>query len=455
MARLLVCCTTVVLTILLAPRDALACSCMDPGPPCQNAFRVDAVFVGTVQSITPVFDDGPPLPPDVGRFPRTRVVHLTAVTPFLGIQASSVTVHTAGSGPACGYDFKVGERYVVYAYKNAEARVLQTSICSRTKPIKDAREDLEFLQTLSRPSAKARIYGTINHAEPDLSSGQPRQYGPVRDVLVSVRGLGIAADASTDEAGRYELRVPAGKYEVSMVAPPGFSDRYLQRNVEVRDTRACQLVDFHLRFDGRIRGSVLQSTRQPVRGVSVEVIPVGVGANTPYVAILNAVSDQNGNYEVADVPPGRYRVAIGFSRKLDEETVFPLTFYPGERAPGSAFVVEVPDGGRHIELEPMIVPPARQQHRITGFVVFEDGRSAPGSYVTLWDATAKWKQVARGVKVEFDGTFSFLAHEGLSYIVRASYRDEGTQSDFSGSAGPVDVTRQTPPLRVALAIQKR
>lgn len=43
------------LTFLLAAGvgDASACSCQPSGPPCQNYFQSDAVFIGTVRSITP------------------------------------------------------------------------------------------------------------------------------------------------------------------------------------------------------------------------------------------------------------------------------------------------------------------------------------------------------------------------------------------------------------------
>ena len=57
---------------------------------------------------------------------------------------------TAGSGPACGYGFKPGERYLVYA--NRKGTELVTGICSRTRPLADATEDLEFFQSFQRPA---------------------------------------------------------------------------------------------------------------------------------------------------------------------------------------------------------------------------------------------------------------------------------------------------------------
>jgi hypothetical protein len=45
----------VALLFLLAPTDdAAACSCMKSGPPCEAAWKADAVFSGVVRSIEPV-----------------------------------------------------------------------------------------------------------------------------------------------------------------------------------------------------------------------------------------------------------------------------------------------------------------------------------------------------------------------------------------------------------------
>lgn len=84
-------------------RDVSACECASGGPPCQNTFQVDAVFAGTVRSIVPLPEDGPPLRPGEMRIPQTVRVEFDTVVPYRGLQGSNVTVLTAGSGPACGY----------------------------------------------------------------------------------------------------------------------------------------------------------------------------------------------------------------------------------------------------------------------------------------------------------------------------------------------------------------
>src|SRR5438552_2829611 len=267
--------TAVVALLVAFARDAWACSCAASGPPCQNAFQVDAVFAGTVRSISPLPDDGPPLRPGEYRIPRALRVEFVAVIAFRGVQAPTMSILTAGSGPVCGYDFKQGERYLVYATRAKDGTGLVTSICSRTRRFADASEDVRFLQTLSDASpTRARISGTIDHWERDLATGQPRRYGPVPDVLVTVQRPGNAFEASTDAQGRYELTVPPGKYDVTALPLAGFSTRYLRQTVDLPDVRACAIVDFGVRFDGRIAGAVRNETGEPVEGAHVEVMAV-------------------------------------------------------------------------------------------------------------------------------------------------------------------------------------
>ena len=78
------------LLALVSARDALACSCPSSGPPCQNAFQVDAVFAGTVRRISALPEDGPPLRSGEMRIPRTLRVEFDSALPCRGIQASSV-----------------------------------------------------------------------------------------------------------------------------------------------------------------------------------------------------------------------------------------------------------------------------------------------------------------------------------------------------------------------------
>src|SRR5436190_2514848 len=253
---------------------AWACSCFASGPSCQNAFEADAVFVGRVIAITAIPDDGPPRLDGEIRQPRAVRVDFAEVEAYRGPQAPVMSIVTPSQSTACGYSFTRGERYVVYAGRGADAAaMLETSICSRTRPVAEAGEDFKFLRTLAAPApARARVSGTITHWERDLASRQPIQMGPVPDVLVTVRGSSATFQGTTDEQGRYEVLVPPGEYEVIASPSPAFALLRHPQSFVLPDPRACFVADFGLNFDGRIRGLARHASGEPAAGVTVQVM---------------------------------------------------------------------------------------------------------------------------------------------------------------------------------------
>src|SRR4029453_16256260 len=75
-----------------APRTATACSCVRRGPPCQEYFQSDAMFVGTVEAIEirkrPVAE----------RLYDHKLVHMTVDRIGRGLQGSRVDVWTGMGG---------------------------------------------------------------------------------------------------------------------------------------------------------------------------------------------------------------------------------------------------------------------------------------------------------------------------------------------------------------------
>lgn len=61
-----------------------------------------------------------------------------------GAENESISVFTSSMSSACGYGFKKGITYLVYAYGNAGGR-LSTSICSRTSRFEEWHDDFEEL----------------------------------------------------------------------------------------------------------------------------------------------------------------------------------------------------------------------------------------------------------------------------------------------------------------------
>lgn len=118
-----------------ATRGAPQCTCVTPPPPREALASSAAVFDGTVAGIA--------RDPAGGPFPDlfvTFVVH----TQWKGVTQSPVVVRTAADGAMCGYSFRLGQRYLVYAHGRVDdAAVLDVGICSRTR-LYDAAEAREL-----------------------------------------------------------------------------------------------------------------------------------------------------------------------------------------------------------------------------------------------------------------------------------------------------------------------
>jgi hypothetical protein len=123
-------------TLLLSSTPALACSCV-PQSVAQAKQDAVAIFEGRVTTIV----DDPESAADV--VPEQSVT-LSVVRSWRALEnQETVTLRTAKSGATCGYMFELGQSYLVYA--GGESGKLDVHSCSRTRPMKEASEDLAAL----------------------------------------------------------------------------------------------------------------------------------------------------------------------------------------------------------------------------------------------------------------------------------------------------------------------
>lgn len=128
---------TVIVFLLLSFDVSYACSCAPPPSAAQALGQAGAVFSGKVLQVKRVKrGDG------VDGLLQVEVV-FAVNTSWKGDGRRVTSVFTASNSAACGYSFKRGMTYLVYAGESQGK--LATTICSRTKRLKDAREDLKEL----------------------------------------------------------------------------------------------------------------------------------------------------------------------------------------------------------------------------------------------------------------------------------------------------------------------
>jgi hypothetical protein len=122
----------VIMTVILMflPKNSYACSCVQPGTPSEELNNSKAVFTGKVLEIK---ED---------KKSYEKKVMFEVLSTFKGVSESPVTLYTGMDSAACGFNFIVGEEYLVYASGDGK---LQTTLCSRTAELSAANNDLKEL----------------------------------------------------------------------------------------------------------------------------------------------------------------------------------------------------------------------------------------------------------------------------------------------------------------------
>jgi len=217
-------CVIALLPIINTP--LFACSCVPERPVCEAYQSADAVFLGEV----------PWRPMNLLSLLLGTTASLRVIEVFKGELGEEVTLQMNFAFPGgCSYSFRVGERYLVYAYQRDGH--FGTSICSRTRPIQKAEDDLDFLRRAKDGLAQGKIFGLVTREHTDYYSPNPTQ--PVAGALVGLQPL--AEDSklvcrAADDKGHYEFsNLPPGKYEL-------FADRKLRAYPESeREKRIYQV----------------------------------------------------------------------------------------------------------------------------------------------------------------------------------------------------------------------
>ena len=118
--------------------DAYACSCFPLGnePLKQQVDRAKknsaAVFSGKVLEVIKKPDN------------FQVVVKFQVQSSWKGNVSKQITITTASDSAMCGYNFEVGESYLVYT-SGADVKNLQTNLCSRTAKLSAAKADTKVL----------------------------------------------------------------------------------------------------------------------------------------------------------------------------------------------------------------------------------------------------------------------------------------------------------------------
>ena len=436
--------------------EVRACTCAETRPACEEFGSAKAVFIGKVIGAKEQRQEREPggstTTYDVGE------IYFKVEETFLGVKGARVVIHSGTGGADCGYWFRRGQRYLVYAYGES-LEALGTNICTRTRLLANAEEDLEFLRNLPRKGTGARIYGSVAAGLKDPKSSAWRSPTPLEGVTVKIEGPQRTFDAMTDSKGEYELTgLAAGSYQVHAVVPDYYrQDEYWMRKIELND-RGCAREDFFAQNDSGITGHVFKPDGTPLAKAHVELMPVEREA-IQRLGGDETWADEKGEYELEKIPPGRYLVGINLSSSPDDAQPYPRTFYPGVTDRSRATVIEIGLGQKLKDID-IHLPPQAIAHLVRGFVVWPDGSLAKAVDIYLEDVDYPgWCVNGCSGKTDEQGRFELSGFAGYKYrVVSTAEKSSGDGKDkvnVYGVSEPFQLSTQMENLKIVLALRGR
>ncbi len=340
---------------------------MEGTPPCQAYWNANAIFVGLATDVSVV-------PLDIGdgqRGYQQRRFRFSVEEAFRGVQGRTIEVLTGMGGGDCGYDFKVGERYFIYAGRSPKNNVLYVSICDRTLPLDKATDDLEYARGLLKSGgvqAGASIYGFVIRNTRSSYADYGRREG-MAGVRVTIEGNGKQYDVVTGGDGRFQKdKLPAGSYKVRAELPDNLS-KVAEKQVVVAEGR-CAGAAFVTTSLGSAKGRLLTDEGEPASKLDVKLIPADTeGKEEEWRGReISSYTDKDGRYIFSQIPSGQYVVVVNYKGQPGQfDPPYPRTYLPGTSDPSQATVLTIAEG-QEIEAVDFRLPPKLIERTIEGIV---------------------------------------------------------------------------------------
>lgn len=127
-------------------QDGIRCRCAPESPVEAALAKADAVFAGTIVAAR-VLPDSYQMIDDSTSAVDELEVTVKVMRWWKGSGTPQATVRTIYECCLCGYPFEKDQSYLIYVWEGREGRY-RTSICLRTKPLDEAREEMDHLTKL-------------------------------------------------------------------------------------------------------------------------------------------------------------------------------------------------------------------------------------------------------------------------------------------------------------------
>jgi hypothetical protein len=321
-----------------------ACSCnLDfPTRPCEGFKKLDAVFVGHVTKIEGLPENASPQ--DVREF-KYRFAVDEAIS---GIKVAGVEVYSSLGNGDCGFRFDLGESYIVFSWRS-EGGNLVTSICTKTRELKNAPALLPQMRAMRDGRKPASLFGILTQSQHYDDSVRVDGFDrTLAGIKMELKSDHKAYETTTNDSGAYTFYgVKKGSYVISAKLPPNLEIEYPSEKLP---DSACLEDDLRAMPTSGIKGRVVIPDGFVIPFAKVQLFRVEKYGNAKY--ILETQQRQgDDNFEFEHIVPGKYILVFNYQNKIVPDLPFPRTFYPGVSTLESAVPVEVKEGQQVLDAD--------------------------------------------------------------------------------------------------------
>lgn len=399
--------------LLILVTRAFPCSCVGNWSGVKQAWRdAPAVFLGTVELADP--DGDPQQTQFVEQFVRIRVDE-----GFKGVAAGQ-TISLDEGGNDCAAKFRTGERAVFYLQAATTPGTWFVPACTHALGSSEPEgEDLLFLRGLPGSAAGTRLSGAVDLYEESPRESFKRVKG-LANLRVRISGpQGFSTETLTNGAGVYQVYgLNSGKYSVRIDIPKGLRTKFpmVTGSAPVSgDESAVELardgeagVSFVLEADTELSGRLLDAKGAPKQDVCIDLEPLdGRGENG--ARFFDCSKKETGVFKMEMMPPGDYVLVARDEVGAGETKSTSTLYYPGVRDRGSAKIISI-EAANYVNDIEIRIPSGEVRHKLSGHLVFADGKPVAGAGVTFTSAGRGYSESA---STNDDGFFSFTALAGV------------------------------------------
>jgi hypothetical protein len=405
---------------LAFPMAAVACTCSNaPSGKCPGLQADDVVFLGTVAEIENLAASPPsadaPTAANAGATVVTRY-RFQINERFAGPDTQEIDVFSGGDDGDCAFRFRKGEQYIVFTNKSDDGRLFAT-ICSGTRPASEGRALLPQLRAMRNGLRVASVFGVLRRSDPPLLAPSDDPDDPLPHIKLKLRSKDDRFATSTGPDGVYTFYdVHAGEYIYTADLPARFEFTQKTLHGGLPPFRipngACFEYNVNALPTGKIRGSVLGPDKKPLSIASVELYRADRYDDSQ--PGLWSFQGSKGIFEFDHIGPGEYLLVFNRMNRMDPNSPFPRSFYPGTPDRSDAKFIKLKDGQQLLKADLHVrngypTRPLRVQLR------WPDGRP-PGEVTVM--AKAEQGENPAAAKIA-DGVYQFTLLESAQYTISA------------------------------------